>query len=229
MSWSVDNTVAVISFGSTSLRVDLARPDLGLAFAGSEARLHFAAPDLRQLPALEEHYVRGTDLMASYPQVGNDPFGFHLELRVLDTRPVPILQCIVSVQTELLDCHPMVDIKVSGTCEARGGLEEESEWVQPPPSAPEGQSGGHLASPLTLVRQSDDEVLTLMLPPRDWPVTGFRVSAEHCQWRLFEEFLEKGVIRKARFWLALTDSATTLEQVEDWYAELCRVPLPLTT
>jgi hypothetical protein len=67
--------------------------------------------------------------------------------------------------------------------------------------------------------------IAIMIGPHDRPFTSDRSSGE-LRLRLFGDFLEKGVIRKARVWIAFgIDNALILEQL---WENMSNQSLPLS-
>ena len=230
--WTLSDNLAAIPFLNGRLEIELTQPDAGLQFIAenhSSELFRLAATDPGPLPALGECYLRQGDLLAEYPQANENRFGFHLQLKRIDVGVQSVLELVVAVNTNLLDCHPMLDLHVPGTETRRHRPTFQMAATLPPPSMPLIANQDHLAAPITEYKTKSSLNLAVMLPPRDWPVTGYyreRIELP-ARFRLFEEFLEKGVIRKSRVWLAVIDQAPF--DLGPMYAELCGMPLPLAT
>ena len=168
-----------------------------------------------ELPELSEQFVRGDELHLVYPQ-GEGNYALRLVLQPIDASDDGlVLEAVIAIQTNLLDSHPMVDL-VSKTTDLR----RENAGANP------GDSG---AAEITVGRSGQCEVAAL-LGPHDSPFTLDGSWEEEIRLRLFGEFLEKGVIRKARPWLVMKRSEQPLE-MEDLrtrWNELSSSPLPLT-
>ena len=155
------------------------------------------------LPPLQEQFVRGDQLHLWFPQC-DDGFEFGAQVVI---RPVEVdslmsgaermaFEFLVSIQTSRLDSHPTVDLCVSvsstpssaplrdaGLPKQTGSLKEslgQVEWCR--------HGSGHAA---------------VVLGESDAPFTSIVRQGSELRLRLFGDFLEKGVIRRARPWVLL--------------------------
>lgn len=238
---------AVWQLADSPWQMRVAGADQGISMGGvggdasplSGVRLQPVGDD--RLPALGEAFVRGDELHLDYPQAG-ERWGLNLVIRPVDGGPSRrTLAWTLAIQTTLWESHPTIDLVVSGT-----GLRR---WVLDGPttadpgaatkfplsetavagSQPRRAVGPGGAAAISQVRQRGGAVAVL-LGPRDFPWTSELSGPEEIRLRLFGEFLERGVIRKAQPWLVMEgvvgdDPAAPLE--ESWRT-LCHSPLPLT-
>lgn len=170
------------------------------------------------LPVLAEQFIRGDELHLHYPQ-RDGSFGLRLVLQPIQmTANNLVLEATLSIETSLLDSRPMVDV-VASAIKVRS-LSAGNDGVR------RGQGG---APPISVCERRDDSVAVL-LGPHDSPFTTDRCSDQALRLRLFGDFLEKGVIRKARPWLVIRrdDSSISDSELQGWWAELNESPLPLT-
>ncbi len=190
-----------------------------------------------------------------------------------------VTEWTISIQTSRLESHPMLDLGArgsrirrltptdrlstfgrgpgaveaaplsTGSREATGAREATELWEEVA-GTEDADRGARRAAPITAVSGGEASVAVL-LDPRDYPWT-LDLSDDHgLRQRLFGDFLEKGVIRKARPWVVVDEivggvepRAGGVEQTADaggggeglnessalvrrWH-ELCRTPLPLT-
>ncbi len=185
--------------------------------------LLIASSDGKPLPTLDEQYVRGDELHLSFPQdaVHPDPnqsfdFGFRVVLRpvaVSCLQPSPetvVFEALVSIQTTLLDLHPTLDLIASSDADVRP------------------QSAHGIANAIHSGTIGDSS-WSVILGPHDAPFTTDVDDSENARFRLFGEFLEKGVIRRARPWLVLHRGSQPLptETLSAILSELAESPLPL--
>jgi hypothetical protein len=186
-------------------------------FVGDQCFGLFASGD-QPLPMLDEQFVRGDELHYAFPQVeGRDAFGFRLVIRPLQvggtetTVARGLFELLISVQTSLLDSHPTIDL------------------VLPAVADPRQQSIQSIASALHFASHPELESAVL-LGPHDAPFTSVVSGSGELRLRLFGEFLEKGVIRRARPWVMVDRSGESIDQVwaADCWHELAASPLPLT-
>jgi hypothetical protein len=163
----------------------------------------FGLAELASTPLVEQ-YARGNDLVASYAASDTYPFGCQVYWSVGSCGEGLSLELLVSVQTDLLDTHPVVHV------------------AGPQP----------LGSSDTLVVDGDellaattgDAMLVLGVHPSDG---GECDRAAENRWQLFAHFLEKGVIRRARLFAALVP-AHDPSLAREAYRQFLRKPLPLT-
>ncbi|MEL6104755.1 MAG: hypothetical protein AAFU85_01905 [Planctomycetota bacterium] len=163
------------------------------------------------LPELRDQYVRGDDLHLTFPQ--EEPHQFGIELCI---RPLPHIgsahagwlgfEWMVSIQTTWLDSHPTVDLSATGARDSK--------------IAPEG------------VFQFESEVgrAAVVLGRHDAPFVSVLPNGEATRLRLFGQFLEKGVIRRARPWVLLGHGREGYPQglIQGAAEALAESPVPLT-
>lgn len=222
--WRLDGAQAEGDTGSVSLAVDLATPDSGarrLQFFGRPQPGVLWRWGIRDAgpPTLSESYVRGADVIAEYSTTDDPPLDTQLYWQC-DQRfaqAAAVLNLTISVRTPALDTHPVYWVEsqlpvtnVSRiTCERGQFLgvhyaAESGDW-----SAVEAIQPGDLTS-------------------RDGPTIEPQGEQTRCHWRLVDQFLEKGVIRRARLSLAVTDHALTPAEAHALAARLREQPAPLT-
>ena len=180
----------------------------------------FSPVDQDMLPAAGEQFVRGDQLHVTYPQ-GDGIYELRIAYRPIqssDSRLV--LETTIAVQTDRLDTHPKIDIDV--LCRSIDSLVPSDlsgdDEVETTGSAP------------ISVASSETHSVCVLLGPHDSPFTTNHSTDSLLRLRLFGDFLEKGVIRKARPWIAISRSGTppTEAELEKWWRSLCESPLPLT-
>ena len=179
------------------------------------------------LPVLAEQFIRGDELHLSYPQ-REGSFALRLVLKTIAlTDRALVLEVVLSVQTDLLDSHPKIDI-VAGPGRTRRLSETQHSHPVTRPAAATG------SAPIAVCGHSLGEVAVL-LGPRDCPFTRDQSGDDELRLRLFGDFLEKGVIRKARPWIVVSgfDGDPSAEPMDDAglrdrWLELSESPLPLT-
>jgi hypothetical protein len=156
---------------------------------------------------LAEAYVRGSDLVASFRPTSDWPYSPQIYWHAghLDFVPgvVGSLTLLVSVQTHLLDTYPQITVGSMSQAEnvirmgVHGGKCEEStefsgEFTNQAPTAV-----------CCILRRFTGITLSYaeFIPGSDYrAVRAWTGDGGDCgvQWQLFSEFLEKGVIRRAR-------------------------------
>ncbi len=165
------------------------------------------------LPELGEQFVRGSGLHLYYPQ-GQGIFGVRLVIEPVRSTPENlILELTVAIQTTLLDSHPKLDVIIDGGAVRSLTVDDLAD------------AGG---SPPICVSQGDATVAVL-LGRHDAPFTSDLSTGDQIKLRLFGDFLEKGVIRKARPWLVIDRGGEIGDpQLRRVWRELSQSPLPLT-
>lgn len=227
MVWNLQFPLAQFRSGRESIDIELdprprgfIRDTLQQGDGSSEAFfLQFeVVPTEPQLPLNIESlrcgdaYVRDSDLIAIYPQEDPWPFGYQVDLRFRPDLPGELrgIELWLSVSTSLLACHPTLHLIAGTGCSMPGRHDlPGSDLIA---VAANGR-GAILVHPLD---QSDCEPV----PSNDGQSIG--------HWDVFGGFMEKGVIRRARFlmaWHSTPQPDSTWQQALDWFSQL---PLPLT-
>lgn len=183
----------------------------------------------RCFPPLLEAYVRSGTLITVLPQDDEHNFGVSITHQVLisDENKL-VLETVVAIQTSFLDSHPTIDLvannidgEVHGLLATAGRnhpvtLQHVREQAQHPPAGSRFVRSAHVGSAY------------LLLPPSDRAVASVQPTATDAVcYRLLSEFMEKGVIRKARFWTCVWATTPELAQLQQAYDELVQQPLPL--
>lgn len=178
----------------------------------SSSRFALAPVNQQRLPAIGEQFVRGDQLHLTFPQ-GDGVFEMRLVLQAIESSPQRfVLEATVAIQTDRLDTHPKVDLEAA-CCR----------------SAPNNRTDGQTAAAISS-GVGDEGSISLLLGPHDRPFTTDHSSDAMLKLRLFGDFLEKGVIRKARPWIVLGRGDTRYQQAEldELLQRLSDSPLPLT-
>ena len=253
-AWTLTGNVAELRCEKLSARVDAQRPYAGVhnvaidggphplellrVYRSDRVNDHIADPSWvgdRKSPwplPLVETYVRGTDLVASYQAEDAWPFFPQLYWRAGSLNAVPgvigSVSLLVSVQTHLLDTVPQIAVASRMKC-------EESLYI----------SGRRAPSPAATIESlSTEDDCCVVSRMKDLPLSYIEIMpagdfhavkppAEKgdalCEWRLFAEFLEKGVIRRARIHAAIVPRERDLEIAAACCEAIDRLELPLTT
>jgi hypothetical protein len=213
--WRIDQTQASLNASGLSARVNLQRPDLGLAdliWQGTPvvgARLlQVRQPQSDAGQHLVDAYVRGADLIAVYETGSSKAVTTHVYWRYVEHADLCLagFELIVSVQTERMDDAPGLAlvselpcvelfqaIKADPACLARVPVSETA------PAEPCRCTGVGVF--LYRFGKPPGGYLELV-PPADFDHVDFAPGANPetlcSRFTLFEERLEKGVIRRAR-------------------------------
>jgi len=245
-SWTVEGTRAVLRNGVGG-RIDVAHPEDGLCsvtidkhrLTGQLLRTHSNGYDRFVWPLpVADSYVRGTDLVASYQPSADWPYSPQIYWRANALESIDgligSLSLLVSVQTHLLETHPQVAVTTH--------LEADEVWQLMPGSdncIQVGRNEIHAAYPTSpgmycvlvrlthlpvsyceFMRSSDFNALD---------VANDGTGSYRINWALFGEFLEKGVIRRARAFSAFLPRTNDLELAAACCDMLKLDSLPLTT
>jgi hypothetical protein len=243
--------LGTLQCGALTGRVDVAQPQLGLHAIRVGAAPHDGeigritsgeeseAESLEWPARLSDAYVRGDDLVASYHATDEWPFAPQIywrgESSVSQADVLSALSILVSVSTHLLDTFPRINASTRLAAEevllvtSEGGsarkhsLSGRRELVPPP------RSGAHCL--VWRLRGGEISYVEFM-PSSDY--RRLQILHDHdgeCEshWEVFSEFLEKGVIRRARLQSALVPRDGDVLLAAEYCRTACARPLPLTT
>jgi len=184
-------------------------------------RLVLESTDARRLPPAAESFIRGSQWHLSMPEdadwsqsAGVDPFSLSMVARVVESSAMRwVVELTLAIQTSRLDTHPKLDLH----CRGRAVWSKSKATGNPAVVA--------RMQPSTGVGQ-----VAVLLDHHDAPFTSNCSTDQECRLRFFGEFLEKGVIRKARPWLVFDRSSEPLSQadLDDLLQRQAATPLPLT-
>ena len=245
--WTLRGNAAELSCGKLSGRIDSSRPNAGLHDVAIDGARQAAdllrvyrsdVADEKSWPLpVAESYVRGNDLVASYQATDDWPFSPQLYWRANALRAVDGVlasaSLLVSVQTHLLDTVPQIAVASLLPCE-EALLVSVSDGAQP--------NAARIDSSQTIPTTNDD--CCVLSRFRDVPLSyveimpagDFHAISLHAEgkaaafeWRLFAEFLEKGVIRRARVHAAIVPRENDFEIAAACCKAIDSLELPLTT
>ncbi len=250
-AWTLNSAVGELRYGPLSGRVDVSRPDSGLRqiqLDGRDLPGHLLAVQRyaekgsheanSEWPlAIADAYVRGIDLVARYQPADDWPYAPQIYWRadpgVEAQGIVGSLSLLVSVQTHLLDTWPRIGISSQLAC-------NEILYVTSSGGAAEGAESVHNRTfrPPTgvacILRRLNDVPMSYaeMMPATDFRELTLRRDSQsicHAEWELFGDFLEKGVIRRARLQTAFLSQPNDVQLALASCAAMEQRPLPLTT
>jgi hypothetical protein len=207
-SWSID---ARDSSGIRAIQADL----LATAQADGPVEWFRLKPvDQPALPPIAEQFVRGDELHLSFPQ-GDALYGLRLAIQpVRSINEYLVIETTISIQTSLLDTHPKLDIAVAG---------DQVRTMNP------GDLPTESGSPPVSIASTPAATVAVLLGPHDAPFTTNRSVSDGVHLRLFGDFLEKGVIRKARPWFVIDRGRKISDStIRGIWERLSASPLPLT-
>jgi hypothetical protein len=241
--WQLEGPRGAFTSGRLSGSVNSVHPEQGLH------DLHF---DGRELPGglmsiarnvandwpstLLETYIRDNDLVASYTAADDWPYSpqVYWTAGTLDSIEGVFgsLSLLVSVQTHLLDTRPvitattLVDISDAPQLISVAGNNPQITPLAAAHAAVEGQTA------CLLYRLAEPTLSYIeIVPASDYQnvvVSNATTGARGAVWTLFAEFMEKGVIRRARVMGAFVHRARDLEVAAECCRTIERSPLPLT-
>lgn len=254
--WALANSAGRLRCGQINARVNVAHPqqgvhdvhlgnvDLGGFVLGlrrtdgkssSSAKLATLA---REWPLpVAEVYVRGADLVASYKPSADWPYSPQIYWRANAFHSVrgalASISLLVSVQTDLLDTYPLIgaasDLPAAELLHTTWTRGKQVNW--------DGASPGDNIAPrgdvMCVLHRLAGAPLSLaeFLPSSDFQslrITSNTNRGCDATWTLFADFLEKGVIRRARLYAAFLPRESDLEIAAKCCEAVEHIELPLT-
>ena len=204
--------------------------------------------DGKHASELADAYSRVADFVATYAQTETRPYRAQVYWRAHERSGEPnavaALDLLVSVQTDLLDSHPAVHVTSRLPASQVWQLDSSGTFAplevgsRQPTSLSRANGAGcvllRLADTDTNGPASKGPLLSYveMIHPTDFSeliVTTTEDNHFQTEHRLFADFLEKGVIRRARLRGVLLERSGDLEAAADWYQSLVNDRLPLAT
>jgi hypothetical protein len=236
--WQLVDSHAKLQANSLQAQVDLSNPAGGLqqlswngaALTGQLLGLTVATQSLEPTSLNTEgldKFVRGSDLVANYPQIEAQPFTLHMYWRIVSADSLcVIVDGIVSLQTSLLECFP----KAVLTSELPAG-----EVLQV-------HGDGTPAASIDAIISSDRFAGVLVRDAaRKWSYLEATYPEDLGTWHvepgqqqvvinreLGGEFQEKGVIRRLRVRNAFLPYADDVARAAQLLKEFAASPPPLT-
>ena len=248
-AWTLHAGVGVLRVGALCGRVDVSHPELGVhdarlsgrtladrllcvcraADAAGESKPGWPLP-------IADAYVRGNDLVASYQPTNDWPYSPQIYWRANTLASIDgvigSLSLLVSVQTNLLDTWPRIGVGSRLAC---------NEALYVPPSREKNARAESLTRDRTIDPSAGDCCIVRRLAelPLSYveimPASDFRkldVCREgggwRVRWEVFGEFLEKGVIRRARLQSAFLRREDDLQIATACCEAMEQSSLPLT-
>jgi len=246
-AWTLNGTIAELHRGPLSARIDVTRPDLGLQhiqlnghdLPGHLLAVRRHADDVASESAwplpLADAYIRGDDLVATYKPTDDWPYSPQLywSASPLDAAAdlLASLSLLISVETHRLDTWPRITVSSKLAC--RELLE-----VYPATGTSESLHANQTIRPSTtsccvLHRLADLPISYAEIMPandfRELTVRQVAGGGYQAEWQLFADFLEKGVIRRARLQSAFLPRENEAGLALACCAAMEQRPLPLTT
>ena len=244
--WQVHRSTASIRVGTVAASLNLQRPHEGLHSIRVDGE---AIPDARVLETragdvpwgqdeqLVDAYVRGADLVAIYAQTAQRNVCAQVYWRViqLDSVGAAGVEIIASVHTSLLDSDPRIAVgstlpccEVLRFCDEKDSRFERVELSEVEPFVLDSGAG------LFLFRLPDSGCsYAEMIHPADFTTGRIRRDSSEgnrvcSDLRLFDEPLEKGVIRRSRVRGVFLPSEEDEKSAIQCYRYFVRSAIPLT-
>jgi hypothetical protein len=243
--WTLFRQAAQSAGCEPSALVNFDRPFVGIqanssAAAGCDFRfLSISSNEVGDAwPAkVVETYTRGNDTVVTYAGTDAWPFAPQIywtgEADHANEQTGHSLSLVVSIQTDRLDTHPRIFVRSSLPAE---------EVLQLSVAGDELLVDSHAEGELRVDPQATACAMLWRLPGVELsyaeivPASDFRrVRVERfdhsigAQWEMFSEFLEKGVIRRARLQAMFVPRADDVQIVAESCQSIAQRPLPLTT
>ncbi len=230
LSWQLSGTNARLQTESIRLTVDVSNPSAGI----SNVQMgDVSLPDWRllglEIPSSSakeptaEHYVRGSDLIATYLQATGRTVRPQLYWRAFPA-PKDGVELVVSMQTSLLESTPMVSV---GSTLSDGELFrfDGSEFH------PTDESVDTDANLVVFRPNGTSFSYVELIHPTDCEKLHIRVEDQSVATRfdLFHHDLEKGVIRRGRLQSHFIPRQDDFEAAVRLLSDLANSPAPLTT
>jgi hypothetical protein len=255
--WSINGAQAYLCAGPLSAELELARPDAGLhaiSVCGHKltAGLHCVHRIPDSIPGQEpvpwdkfpwplpeaDAYVRGNDLVITYSTNDEWPFSpqIYREANCLACVPTVLasMSLLVSVQTHLLDTWPRIGVRSGLACgeilrvTSSDGRFRRTEPISLGRRFAESTEACCIVYRLLGAPLSYIEIM-LANDYCDVKVQKLGSVGGDVKWELFSEFLEKGVIRRARLHSAFVRRENDVEVAAACCEAVQRSDLPLTT
>jgi hypothetical protein len=243
-SWQFQHPSGNLHCGHLTAKVDAAQPQLGLHHIRLRSQSlsgHLLAvlPDnSHSWPAdLADAYVRNRDLVATYAPSTAWPYAPQIYWRAESLTPsgvVAAVSLLVSIQTNLLDTHPLLSATSQLPVDEVLSIASGDQLPQIEPLA----RGTH-----AIPSNAFTHGLVWRLPGGQISYAEFATASDFQQlsadiapgslctarWQLFTDFLEKGVIRRARLQAAFLPRENDVALASEFARSLASRPLPLTT
>ena len=222
MDWQLQPDNAFLEIQSWRAELDPRAPNSGL-------KIHFGSIPIGQFLkispkpshsfAIQEAYIRQNDLIVRYEQANDDLYTVQLNWRRLES-DIPgalYLEVWISVQTSLLDTHPVIEVR-SRTPDAKWrGLTLNDLQIEKRDSTVLGQVTKSGVTSVIMLDPSDAHQARRIDDPND-----------EFSLKLLGDFMEKGVIRRARLRLLVVAQELSRSKMIEEFREFTDSPLPLT-
>lgn len=222
MEWQLQSDQAFLETEHWRVDLDPRAPNAGLKIrVGSTQLGEFLkiSPKPSHSFKIQEAYVRQNDLIVRYEQSIADLYTIQLNWRRLNCE-IPdalALEVWISVQTSLLDTHPTIEVR-SGTPDAL--------WHSL--TLDDLSMDKSDSTAIGLVKKSGLTAMVMIEPSDARQARRIVDRSEDFAFRLLGDFMEKGVIRRARLRLLVVSAELSRSKVVKQFRAFIDSPLPLT-
>jgi hypothetical protein len=249
-NWALDEHVGRLRSRQLQAEIDLTRPDRGIhavhlkgrRLPGSRLRLSCGDDRTSQSAPvwsaqLTDAYVRGHDLVVSYSGTDAWPYSPTVYWSADSISPngadCDSLSLLVSIQTDLLDTQPRLDVCSSLPADEVQMVSVVDDDLLVDSHGEGVQAIDPRATACGLIWRLPGESVSYVeiMPTADFrrfSIDRDSDSIGSC-WELFGEFLEKGVIRRARLQSLFVPREDDVQLAAEACQSIERRPLPLTT
>ena len=233
MKWQMDaNALATVSSDGFALSVDTRRPAYGVHDISRHGVkyplrvLGISASPAQDVESVSDAYVRGNDLIVAYEQTSDRTARPQMVWEASCQHGQVCLDVTIAMQTSLLESDPSLTVR----SRLAGG---------PVLSLPQGAHGPDAFVPWQpdndwegiFMRRLDEKVSYVeIIYPADFRSEQASLDDDgNLQYSLINEFLEKGVIRKAQLRAMLVDRQDDVRAAWDGYLAVQNSAPPLAT
>ncbi len=226
MDWNVQSDKAALIVGDWRAELDPRTPANGLRISRTQqgtqsniAQIFRVTPKPSHSFTIQESYVREEDMIVRYEQSGDDLYTFQLNWRKLtsDIAGAFAIELWISVQTSLLDTHPTIEVRSRAT---------ESQWHALTLDDLSYEKSDVVS--MGLFKKSGVTSLLMIQPSDANQAKRVLDKKEDFTLRMFGDFMEKGVIRRARLcFLSIPGEVSRYTMIKE-YRAFAESPLPLT-
>ena len=209
MSWNLRQGAVEASLGPFTAVLAPDKPQLGLEILRHSDLLGHAfsvSVPTEFSFTVEEAYQRGNDFIVRFDQSGADTFAFQLDWRILANCSTPGIELWLSVQTDDLDSSPV--LAIASDLKSEGWTGYNNTQLLNEADEPTQTSGPNDEPPAALVSNSNEISALWLIEPTDQQHVQCEETGKPTlkQIRLFDHFMEKGVIRRARMRCHLSET-----------------------
>ncbi|MCC6508785.1 MAG: hypothetical protein IT423_06740 [Pirellulaceae bacterium] len=241
MQWSVTGQMATLDSADWQWSLDMSQPNSGVACRYTCAQSRLMLGHLLKVNPIPGHacqiddwFARGSDLMVRYGQSNADQFAFQLDYRAVPSADSSTGQFLspgkqscgldiwLSVQTQLLDSYPTLELSNQVSDSQWKAFDGDGLAIDGDASLVHNAVG-------MLTCQSQRGSIAILIHPSDQPQTELLTGEGITRLRLFGNFMEKGVIRRARVRCLVCREQLDARTIQQVYEDFADSPLPLTT